>query len=224
MGEEILSIIAKENEIEINSNASDRVATLVRGIIGVAPYVGPMLAEAITSVIPNQKLDRIITFIKVLNDQVKYIEEDVLKVKIQTEEFTDLLEDGLNQASRALTDDRKQYIAALLKNSLSKDELSHLGKKKLLSILNELNDVEIILLQYRSLMPWEEDQFWEQHESVVKAPFTSDESPQEDADAYALFASYEFKLKQLGLLNEDDRSSDLGNLLLRYIDLKKEHE
>lgn len=135
MGEKILSIIAKEKEIEINSNASDRVATLVRGIIGVAPYVGPMLTEAIISVIPDQKLDRVITFIKVLNDQVKYIEDDVLKVKIQTEEFTDLLEDGLNQASRALSDERKQYIAALLKNSLSKDDLSYLGQKKLLSCL-----------------------------------------------------------------------------------------
>jgi hypothetical protein len=221
---EILSITAKEKEIEINSYASDRVATLVRGIVGVAPYVGPMLAEAITSVIPNQKLDRIITFIKVLNDQVRYIEEDILKVKIQTEEFTDLLEDGLNQASRALSDERRQYIASLLKNSLSKDDLSHLNQKKLLSILNELNDVEIILLQYRSLMPWEEDEFWVQHENVVKAPFISDESPQEDADAYALFASYEFKLRQLGLLNEDARASDLGNLLLRYIDMKKAPE
>lgn len=222
MGEEILSIIAKEKEIEINSNVSDRTAALVKGIIGVAPYFGPILAEAVSFIIPNQKLDRITTFIKVLNDQVKYIEEDVLKVKIQTEEFTDLLEDGINQASRALTDERKQYIASLLKNSLSKDDLSHIGQKKLLAILNELNDAEIIMLQYRSLTPWEEDEFWEQHEHVLKAPFTSDESPQEDADAYALFASYEFKLKQLGLLDEDNRTSGLGDLLLRYIDMKKE--
>ena len=224
MGEEVLSIIAKEKEIEINSNASDRAATLVRGIIGVAPYVGPMLAEAITSVIPNQKLDRVISFIKVLNDKVKYIEEDVLKVKIQSEEFTDLLEDGINQASRSFSDERRQYIASLLKNSLSEDDLSHIEKKKLLSLLNELNDLEIIRLKYHSLRASEVDEFWNRHEHLLKVPSTWDGAPQEKVDKHALFQSYQLKLEQLGLLEDKsgvDRTSDLGDLLLRYIDLKE---
>jgi hypothetical protein len=217
-----LSIIATDEDIEIKGNKSDVAATFAKGILGaVVPHIGGMLAEVVSTVIPNQKLDRLITFAKVLDDKVKYIEEDMLEVKMKSEEFTDLLEDGLIQASRALSDERRHHIASLLKNSLSKDELAHIEKKKLLSLLNELNDIEIVRLKYHSLRPLDEDEFWERNKALLSEPSMFDGSPQEEIDKHALYKSYGLKLEQLGLL-EGERTSDLGDLLLRYLDLKED--
>ncbi|MBC7909980.1 MAG: hypothetical protein H7Y30_05740, partial [Pyrinomonadaceae bacterium] len=200
MREESLSIRAKDEEIEIKTSRSDIAATLIKGIVGAAPVVGPMVAEVVSTVIPNQKLDRLIIFVKVLEDKIKYIEEDVLKEKIKSEEFTDLLEDGLNQAARALSEERKQYLASLLKNSLTKDELSHIEEKKLLSILSELNDIEIIVLKYESLYPEEQDDFWEAHKEIFERPDVYVGAPQENIDRDALYNSYRENLIRLGLL------------------------
>jgi hypothetical protein len=245
MEEEILSIIAKEKEIEIEANSSDRLATLIKGVIGIAPYVGPILAEAIASIIPNQKLDRIITFVKILNDQVQYIEKDILRIKIQTEEFADLLEDGINQAARALSDERKQYIASLLKNSLSGEKLSHIEEKELLSLLGELNDIEIILLKHESLSPMDKERTKleiKHDEILLRHTRLHFNPPQEVVDRNALLDSYMSNLFRLGLLKRvyprvekgevpefDEETgmirtrrhkvSALGYLLLRYIDL-----
>lgn len=242
---EMLSIVTTDKEFEINSNGSDRVAILVKGIIGVAPFVGPMLAETIASVIPNQKLDRVITFIKVLNDKVSFIEQDILNVKLKTEEFADLLEDSLNQAARALSAERKNYIAALLKNSLSREELTHLEQKKLLALLNENNDIEIILLKFDSLYIEEQDEFWDRHAQILQSPVVYLDSTQETVDKNALHISYRGTLVRLGLvepkfhriekgkppdLDEKTgmmkidyyRATTLGNLLLRYIDMKND--
>ena len=124
-----LTIKVKNEDLEITANKADYVSALVKGIVGIAPVVGPMLAEAITLGIPNQKLDRVITFVKVFEDRIKYLEEDLLKERIKSEEFGDLLEDALPQASRALSDERKEYIANLLKNSLTDENLDHAAKK-----------------------------------------------------------------------------------------------
>jgi hypothetical protein len=120
-----LTIKAKDEEIEIKTNRSDIAAALIRGVVGAAPFVGPIIAETLSATIPNQKTDRIITFVKVLEDKINYLEEDLLNEKFRSEEFADLLEDGLQLASRALSHERKEYIANLLKNGLVNEEQTH---------------------------------------------------------------------------------------------------
>jgi hypothetical protein len=115
----------------------------VKGIFGIVPFGSPIV-EAITTVIPNQKLERLVDFVQILNYKIKNAERKIEDHELKTEEFTDLLEDALGQASRALSKERLEYIASLLKNSLTDEELEHFGKKKLLSLLNELNDAEVI--------------------------------------------------------------------------------
>jgi hypothetical protein len=174
MGDE-LSII-KDKEIDLEGNKSDIGSMLAKGVIGAVPipYLGAMIAEVVSAIIPNQKLERLTIFVKVLDDKVKYIEKSVLKEKLCSQEGTDLLEDGLIQASRALSDERKQYIASLVKNSLINDELAHLEKKYLLTILNQLNDVEIIYLKYYSLkIVQERNDFREKHIQLFKRKFLS---------------------------------------------------
>ena len=55
--------------------------------------------------------------------------------QMNTSEGIDLTEDALVQASRALTEERRLYIANLLRNSLTKEEIGHDQKKKCLIYL-----------------------------------------------------------------------------------------
>lgn len=241
MGEN-LSIIAANQEPNIETNKSDVTASIAKGILNLVPHIGGTLAEVVSTIIPNQKIDRLIIFAKVLDDKVKYIEEDVLKVKMKTEEFTDLLEDGLIQASRAMSDERREYIASLLKNSLTNEELTHIGEKKLLALLGELNDAEILFLKYYSLHVGEQRTFAEEHKELFTPINRAIGAPQENFDKGALRDSYRSKLMEVGVLEpayqnfkkgevpefdqrtgrpktNNYRVNSLGKVLLRYIDL-----
>ena len=71
--------------------------------------------------------------LKLLEDKIKYLDRDLIESRFTSEEFADLLEDALPYAARALSEERREYIANLLKNCLTHEELDHAGKKKLLA-------------------------------------------------------------------------------------------
>jgi hypothetical protein len=206
-----LSIIKIESP-DLENRQSDVGAAFLKGIVGAAPFVGSMLAEAIGATIPNQKLDRLIAFAKELDDRVKYLEEDTVQLKTQSAEFTDLLEDGLTQASRAMSDERRAYIASLLANSITTDQLTHVEQKKLLSLLGELNDAEILTLKFYSLRFNERREFAEIHQELFKPIHRSFGSPQANVDKGALRDSYRVKLIELGLLELEYKRPSKGEI------------
>ena len=238
---EKLSIVDDE-EISLRTNASDIKAALLKGIVGAAPVLGPLVSEALVSFIPNQKIDRVIAFVEVLEIKLRHLEEDYLKQKILTEEFTDLFEDALNQASRAMTDDRREYIASLLKNGITNEDLTHIDKKKLLSILGELNDAEVIILKFHTLIGSRQGEFVEQNRALLAARPATLGSGRDVIDRETIRMTYTQHLTQMGLLGAryqnvrkgelpefDDRTgmvkstgyevTSLGRLLLHYLDI-----
>ncbi|MBC8032298.1 MAG: hypothetical protein H7Z16_19600 [Pyrinomonadaceae bacterium] len=222
-----LTIKVRDEELEINDNIADYSSALVRGIVGMAPVVGPILAEVITSGIPNQKLDRVITFIKIFEDRIKYLEEDFLEGRIRGEEFGDLLEDALPQAARALSEERRVYIANLLKNSLTDEKLDHDGKKKLLSVLNALNDPEIILLYFYSIDGHGRERVFalqDRHPFIAKA-ISRGALSRSDVLGDVLLNSYRTALLMHNLIVEreeplSEQITALGELLIKYIEPK----
>jgi len=207
-----LSIIKTDESGDLETKREDVAAAVVRGILGAAPVVGPMLSEAITATIPNQKIDRIIAFAKELDDRVRYLEGDTFKLKVKDEEFTDLLDDAFLQASRAISPERRGYLAALLVNSITNEQLSHIEEKKLLSLLGELNDAEILTLKFYSLRSNERRQFAALHEDLFKPIRRTFTSPQIDLDRAALHDSYRSKLVEVGLLDLDYKRVQKGEL------------
>jgi hypothetical protein len=207
-----LSIIQSDESSDLETRREDVAAAVVRGIVGAAPFVGPLLSEAITATIPNQKIDRVIAFAKELDDRVRYLEGDTVKLRMKDEEFTDLLEDGLIQASRAMSPERRSYIASLLVNSITNKQLSHIEEKKLLSLLGELNDAEILTLKFYSLLPNEKREFAALHEDLFKPISRTFRSPQIDLDRGALHDSYRAKLIEVGLLDLDYKRVQKGEM------------
>ncbi len=219
-----LSIINTEQEISLDTNKEDIMSLFVKSLFAIVPFGSP-IGEVITAVIPQQKLERVIDFVQILNYKIKHAERKIEEQELKTVEFADLLEDALAQASRAMSKERLEHIASLLKNSLTNEELEHIGKKKLLSILNELNDVEIIYLKNYSFenkfggSP-KQQEFYNRHKNLLEpiSPTFNVENQQSELDKQALQKSYESKILQLGLI-EDKFCSRLGNLLLKFIDV-----
>ena len=137
----------------------------------------------------------------------------------------DLLEEGIVQASRALTEERRCRLANLLAKSLSPKELKYAESKKLLNLLQELTDPELLWLAFYSKSPTlgseYHKQLMEKHPEILQPASRTIGVAQEEIDRGALQDSYKNTLVRLGLLRQRERThelSSLGCLLLRYIE------
>lgn len=204
-----LSITKGDEEIDLNPNTRDRIRSWLSPIIktisklqGLEPW-GSLMTETVLNIIPDQRQERLKSLIDVLNIRTKHLAEDFaeLKQRLQSAEGTDLLEDALDQASRALSNERLEYIASILINGLTEDELEHAGKKRLLSLLGQLSDPEIIILRFHSILSIaEQRKFAEAHKELLMPALLRLRSPQQDIDKAALRNAHTANLISLELL------------------------
>lgn len=229
--------------MKTGSDKTDLAVSLSKGILGTIPIIGPLMAEVVGTLIPNQRLDRIANFLKILDEKVSGVNKEHLESRIKNEKFIDILEDGMYQASRAISDERKAYIASVIENGIKQEEFEYLQNKLFLNILNELNDAEIIVLQSYGIPPGDRNEFFEKHKNVLTPPMATLGSPPEVIDDKALFDAQRNHLVRLALLKArfkkpkrgefpefDDKTgmikaqgydiTSLGGLLLRNIGLK----
>lgn len=139
-------------ELNLENNLTDKATSLFKTIASIIPIpiVNTIVAESIAYFIPNQRADRMKVFLLKLSDKLKYIEKDVLELKFKMEEYIDLFEDCLWASTRALTDERKEHIANVFKNGLKDDKTKIFNHKKLLQLLNQLDDLDILIIKYYS--------------------------------------------------------------------------
>ncbi len=183
----------------------DIVTIFSKGLLGAVPFVGPLAAEIVGATIPNQRLDRIESYLIKLDSKFKKSDYENVKKRIKKPEYVDLFEDSLIQASRALSEERKEYIGALLKNSLTSDELSYIEYKRLLSLLGEINDIEILMLISQRFNTMgcsspESDEFWEKHRDILQEPPAHMGSSQEEINKHTIYLAHKLHLVNLGLL------------------------
>jgi outer membrane murein-binding lipoprotein Lpp len=229
--------------MDLKPTKVDRAASLAKSIVGAAPVVGPLISEVVSNLIPNQRIDRISEFVTLLNARVESLDDQLLQSAFRDEHFVDLLEDGFQSASRALSRERKEYIASLIANSLTEEQIEHSQAKLLLSLLAELSDPEIVLLQfYAKLTSDDQDEYLETHKAIIQGPVAHMGSSPQELDQHALHSTYKVHLERLGLIKPhfrharrgefpefDDKTgmmkvsyhgvTMLGRLLLRFIDL-----
>lgn len=211
----------------LDNTTTDKVAAAVRGLAAACPVVGGLIAEAVNSIIPNQQLDRVVSFLVYLDERVSLLDRDLSRVapRLQDERGLDVLEDGIVQASRALTEERRRRIGNLLARSLTQEELKYTESKKLLNILRELTDAELLFLVYYAQSPDLESDYhralMEKHPDVLRPASRSLGTPRDEIYRGALQDSYLSTLVRLGLLQVEENQyspTSLGRLLLQYID------
>ncbi|MGI1999629.1 hypothetical protein [Shewanella frigidimarina] len=220
--------------IVLQNAGADYVASAAKSALGMVPFAGSILAEIAGNIIPNQRIDRIVKYAQALESRLLMLEKEIVNRNMSDDNFTDLIEESLRQASRSLTDERRDYISSLVANSISSEDIEHYESKHLLRILGELNDVEIIWLRFYldPVMNGDID-FREKHANIINPTSAHSESTQPELDKSTLQNSYKEHLSSLGLLekkidiNTSGRSTklkttgftitSLGRLLLREV-------
>jgi hypothetical protein len=211
---------------QLEPNTRDRLVSVAKGAAGALPFIGSIVSEVLDSVIPNLRFERVVGFLKTLEEKVGELDERLTNFEknLQTEHGLDLFEEGIMQASRAVSEERKQRLARLVSRSLTADELNYSESRKLLNIYSELTDPEIVWLIYYSLNPvigkGPHTDWVEKHPAILKPIRREFGTPQEQHELGALQDSYKLTLERLGLTTKPNtitKLTTLGRLLVRYI-------
>jgi hypothetical protein len=154
---------------DLGPTKRDITKAVLRGACGIAPFVGQALAEIIDYVIPDQRIERVETYFCCLADRLKKLEEGELSLRLRDPERIDLLEDGWRQAARALSNERQQQIATLVADSIADEACDYLESKRVLRLLGEVDDPEIIVLA--GYLPENQmNDYRDRHAHVLRAP------------------------------------------------------
>ena len=212
---------------ELNTNTLDRLVSVAKGIAGVCPVIGSLASEAVGSLIPNQRLDRVVNFVLRLEEYIIRVDSRLnrMDINLRMPEGLDIFEEGMIQASRAVSKDRQEQLALIIARSLTTDQLKYSESRKILNIFRELTDPEILWLLSYSSTPTMGSEFHEklrqENPEVLKPVSRELGSSQEQVDRGALQDSYKNTLLRLGLVEERQgriQISSLGKLLVRYIE------
>jgi hypothetical protein len=203
-----------------------------KGLVSAIPVIGGLTVELLNFAIPNQRQERIETLLNILASRVFNISEQELKQKFQSTDFIDIFEDVLLQSVRATSQERLEYLASVLEKGLKEEDFDRIQSKRLLEILEKINDTEVLLLQYHALSQYEAEKLRD-FMNIRGRIFDND-----DLQKKAMFDHYLDNLITLGLIDPCDCepkfssnrqyiatddpicATQLGYMLLQLIDLK----
>ena len=189
------------NNDGLDNNKTDIIVAALKGSAGAIPYAGGIAAELIGNLVPNQRMDRLVIYVRDINERLETLEEQA-KQKLFDAEAIDIFEDGAHQAVRALSPERQEYIANLVTFGMTGEQHARLQAKRLLNLLKELDDDQIIILaSYLNENMYNKD-FKELHKDIISLPSINMHSSKEDVDKTVIGNLALTQLNGLGLLNE----------------------
>lgn len=186
---------------DLKENTTDYVVTAAKAALGMVPFAGSLLAELAGTIIPKQRIDRLVDFARKLEEGLGNLDQTLIRSRLTDENFTDLLEESSRQAAQAVTDERRQYLASLLAAGISEDHISFVESKHILRLLSQINDIEIIWLRFYNFRYLSgDDDFRKKNEAVLKPIAATISSDDNTLDREALQKNYTQHLVSLGLL------------------------
>ena len=202
-------------DTNLNNNKFDTLTLVLKSAASIVPYIGAPIAEIIGTVIPNQRLDRIVSFIENLRGKVDDIENKINKRSKTDPSFLDFFEDELLQVGRATTGERINYLSNLLICGINADQADLLAAKQLLRLLGQLNDAEIIWLNYYYIDLYKRKDFIEKNPVILNPIITYQGMSEKDLQASIIQRNYKQRLEELHLIEtkiEFDRKTAQAKL------------
>jgi hypothetical protein len=191
----------KSDNKMFTTNKVDIITSVAKSAVGIIPFAGPLLSELVGDIIPNQRFDRLSSYVKLLDEKLSDIPIDKIKALFDNSSFIDLIEEGFVQASRSITEKRRDYISSIIKNGIDQAKIDFHESKSLLKILQELNDIEIIWLRYYLIQTAGGDQeYRNKHKVILSKIYLTTESDEETRRKAALQDSYKEHLERLNLI------------------------
>lgn len=210
----------------LKTNKRDQLVSVAKAASGALPFIGTAVSELMDSVIPNLRFERVVIFLRELDERVSKVDKDLefFKKNLDTELGVDLLEEALTQSSRSISEDRKKRLASIVEKALNKEELKYEEARKVLNLYRELTDPEIIWLIYYSFRPTlsrgPHSEWVEKHPNVLKPISRELSAPLEKRELAALQDSYKETLLRFGLTEVKGKSASittLGRMVVNYI-------
>ena len=189
-----------ETSLPLGETWRDRGTALARGAVGMVPVAGAILAEIVEQIIPNQRLERLEAYVRFLNERLDTFDMNELRGLMQQAANIDLFEDGAHQAVRALSEERKRYIADLVASGIIGDDVGRLQAKRLLALLAEIDDDQIIILASNLQKHRHDLGFRERHHATLTPKVAAMGSDREEIDEATLHEQARAHLIRLGLL------------------------
>lgn len=185
---------------ELERNWRDLLVSASKGALGIVPG-GSVLAELITEVIPNQRMDRVIKFVRILDARLTTVEGEIRARAIQEPGFADLVEASIVQSASFDSVDRYTYLSNLIVNGIEHGGWQFLRDLHFLQVLGQLNDAEVIWLKYYSIRDFHEQKaFSERHNDVIIYSTYPAGAPRHIVEPVLTAKSYQNHLHRLGLV------------------------
>ena len=197
--------------MSLDNNSIDRSVALGKGLAALVPAVGGLIGEAVGQMIPAQRLDRVIDFLRKLDAKLGVLDDALKRERVIRD--LDLLEAAVLHATRATSDERRERIACLVANSLTAQQVDLLREKKLLDLVSELNDAELLTLRSYGLGHGPEAMaFYDKHQAVLQVKSAYLGGGSELVDGEAIHYAYREQLARLHLIKPNFRAPRKGEL------------
>jgi hypothetical protein len=132
---------------DIKQNGVDYFVSTAKSALGIVPYAGTFLGEIISNVIPNQRMDRVCKYLEILSKKVDEKLDDGQHREICNDKnLTLLFEKSIRFSSETNSIDKYNYYSEFIISSVKNKTTEQIQKERLLTILSELNEIEIVLI------------------------------------------------------------------------------
>lgn len=194
----------------LDDDLRDRLVAIGKSAVSVVPIAGGPLAEIIGAVIPGQRADRIVAYLRELSERFAAFEASVqLAVAVNAVKI-DLIEEGGFQAARATSKERIGYIVEAVCRGLKENDAEVIRRKRLLLLFGELDDDEVVLLNAYGRSYGYADP--EAFDRVQRPDPTHLQSARQDIDREHLYEAGEEHLLRVNLLKRNYGTVRKGQL------------
>lgn len=131
---------------EIKQRAIDYVVSTSKAGLNLIPIIGSFLAEITSSIIPNQRIDRVVKYLQILRRKLENIDE-VQKKLLETDKDLNLLfEKSIIFSAQTTSQNKYEYYSEFIINSLINKDVDVIKKERMIDILSNLNEIEILFI------------------------------------------------------------------------------
>jgi len=147
----------------------DYLVSTLKAATGVIPCVGSILSEIIGITIPNQRIDRVEKYLKILSDK---LEKNSFDFKAKIKENKNLLllfEESIIYSAQTTSEKKYEWYSEFIISSIKENGVENIQQQRMLKILSELNENEVIILIFYSLNPTigMKNKFIEEHSDII---------------------------------------------------------
>jgi hypothetical protein len=198
----------------------DTVAALAKGLAGMVPGIGPVFQELVDLTIPQAKYSRIEDMLIRFEEKLGSVAEETLRRAAEDPLLLPLFEEAMRQAAISFSETRRGHIASMLKNGLNQQAVETEYKLRLMKVLEQTNDTEIILLHGATLNSTAHAPFFERHREILMTKPQQYSIQEYDKRSRSYIDHCKTNLTSLGLMHNGAYVTEFGKDILRFIDIR----